>query len=143
MQVQVQVLRPVKRGGDIVPAGTTIEVSRDEAARFPELYKPTEALAAERLRATAQPAEEAAARLTDHMAMRRALAAEEAEAQRARARLLGEQAEQAARIAAEAARQAGMAPAAPAEPAAAAAPAAPPAEVTELPPHKRGRTRSE
>lgn len=133
MQVQVQVLRPVKRGGDIVPAGTTIEVSRDEATRFPELYKPTEVLEAERSRVTAQPAEEAAARLADHMERRRALAAEEAEAAKARARLLGEQAEQAARIAAEAARQAGLAPAAP------AAPPAEPAEVPDVPPHKRGR----
>lgn len=139
--MRVLVLRSVKRGPDeIVPAGAEIDVPDDEAARFPELYKPTEALAAERLRATAQPAQEASARLHDHMAMRRALAAEADAAQKARAALLVQQAEEAQRIAAEAARQAGLVPSAPAP---AAAPAAPPAEVAELPPHRRGRTRSE
>ena len=136
--MQVLVLRPVKRGGDIVPAGAELDVSHDEAARYPELYKPVAAVEAERVRATAQPAEEAEKRLTDHMAMRRALAAEAEAAAQARARLLGQQAEEAQRIAAEAARQAGLVPSS-----STPAPAAPPAEVAELPPHKRGRTRSE
>lgn len=145
--MHVLIQRSVKRGENIVAAGTSIEIPDDEALAHPEIYKPVAALEAERKRATEQPAEEAARKLREHMAQRDALVAEEHAAAKARSALLSRQAEYAARIAAEAARQAGLAPAAPAPAAPPAAPAAPPAEPAELPeqvpPHKRGRTRAE
>ena len=149
--MHVLIQRSVKRGEDIVAAGTSIEIPDDEALAHPEIYKPVAALEAERKRATEQPAEEAARKLREHMAQRDSLVAEEHAAAKARAALLSRQAEAAAKVAAEATRQAGLAPVPAPAPAPPAAPAAPPAEPAEqpaeipehvlrdVPPHKRGR----
>jgi hypothetical protein len=104
--MQVQILRSVKYGEDILPAGTQADIPEAEVRAHPELFKPVAAVQAERQRAHAQTAEQAERKREAHLRQRDALAEDSRAAQTAQAELLAKQAAQLAELAAAARAQA-------------------------------------